>query len=231
VRGPRISLLLSCALLGMAAVLPAAAQQGPDPAQLQQALARAQGLLRQLGQQKQQLEVEAAKLKGELAAAEKRLRKAELDIEDKTASLAVAEASGKRSASALERTQGRLDQTTAKLKEVIGRYKETAGQLRQTQFEKEQLEVALAGTTQALRDAEASNLELYRDNREILELYRNKSGWAGLLQREPVTGLKSVEIENVIEEYQYKMYDHVLETNLDAAGESVAPAATEEPAP
>jgi chromosome segregation ATPase len=207
------SALLVALLMG--AVSPHA-QQTADPAQVQQALARAQGLLRQLGQQKQQLEIDNARLKAELAAADKRLRKAELDLGEQESALAAAEGSTKRTASELERTRKRLDQTNAKLAEVIARYKDTARTLKQTQFEQEHLELELANTQQALAAAEASNLALYTDNRAILDLYRQKSGWTSFLQHEPVTGLKGVEIENLIEEYEYKMYDHVLEQNLDA---------------
>lgn len=208
---------LAAALLLAALAAPAGAQQVNDPQRTAQALARAQGLLKQIGQQKQMLEVENAKAQAKLANVEQRLKRAEYELEELRSDLDASERSNERANTSLERTRERLAATTDKLRDVIAQYKETALELRRTQYEKEQVESELAATEAELADAEARNLELYADNREILALYRNKSGWSALLQSEPVTGLKKVEVENVVEKYEYEMYDHLREANLEAA--------------
>ena len=53
---------------------------------------------------------------------------------------------------------------------------------------------------------EAKNLKLYGYAEEVLQRYQHKGVWAALSQQEPVFGLKQVDIENVVQEYQLK-YD------------------------
>jgi hypothetical protein len=51
---------------------------------------------------------------------------------------------------------------------------------------------------------EDKNLKLYGYADEVLGLYKNKGVWAALSQKEPVLGLKEVDVENVVQEYQQK---------------------------
>jgi chromosome segregation ATPase len=52
---------------------------------------------------------------------------------------------------------------------------------------------------------EAKNVALYGYARDVLKLYRNKGVWASLSQKDPVLGLKEVDVENVVQEYQLKL--------------------------
>lgn len=72
----RASRLLAALALGMVCAMQVPAQQAAANDMQAAALARAQGLLRQIGQQKQQLEVDNAHLKAELANVSSQLRKA-----------------------------------------------------------------------------------------------------------------------------------------------------------
>jgi hypothetical protein len=45
---------------------------------------------------------------------------------------------------------------------------------------------------------------LYGYAEAMLDKYRNKGVWASLSQKDPVLGLKNVEVENVVQEYQLK---------------------------
>lgn len=188
-------------------------------AQTAQALARAQGLLRQIGQQKQQLEVDNAKLKAELASVQQRLRKAEMTAEETAARLVQSTRKEQSVAGALERTKSRVDDVTTKLRDTVARYRELARQQRDTLAERDRLTTDVADLRRELAAAEQLNLSLYEDNREILCRFERKRGWDGLLQREPVTGIGGVAVENVLEEYNYEMVDYLREANLDQIGE------------
>jgi chromosome segregation ATPase len=72
--------------------------------------------------------------------------------------------------------------------------------------------VELAETRQALEQSRADNAScenknviLYGYSQEILKLYKNKGVWASLAQKDPVLGLKQVQVENVVQEYQLKI--------------------------
>lgn len=209
---------ITCLLVLSLVAVEAAAQQAADQ-RTQQALARAQGLLRQIGQQKQDLEVANAKLNASMASLKKKLRRSELNLEDASADLASVTRAKDRTDARVERLETQLKTTTEKLREAIAQYRKTVEALNQTKFEKSELQGKLSMTEGDLKQAEEKNLELYSDNREILRLYKNKSRWDDALQAEPVTGLKAVAVESVVDKYEYEMYDHVLERNLELARE------------
>lgn len=193
------------------------AQQAADPQQTAAALVRAQGLLRQLGQQKTQLETDNAVLAAELAGATRRLEQATAKLKNLELDLASSERQHERDAGAIERLQNRLDKTTQRLREFVEKFKATSQTLAQTQYEKSGIEAELARARDELADAEGKNLALYAANIELLDRYTNKSPLDGILQREPFTGIKNVEMENVREQYEYELYDEVRDANLEAA--------------
>ena len=205
VRVPIAAMLM---LLAPAAI----ADQGADAAQ---ALARAQALLKQVGAQNQQLQVELAKVQGDTAIklhkSDRQVAKLQQDIKDKTATLEEAQkslaASSQRNSALdhdLGRTRERLKQTEAKLREVIAKYHELARNLQQTRAEKADVEQHLAEETRRREDAEAKNQKLYQLNAELLKKFDDKGVMDALLQHEPFTGIKEVQMENLQQDYGYK---------------------------
>ena len=186
-------------------------------ANAQTALARAQGLLRQLNEQKQQADVENAKLKATTASLEQELKHAKLESAEREADITARAKEAEQVNARLSHSNARNDKLTDKLKQVIAKYKETARGLKQSQAERDQLQSGLIAAKIELADAEKKNLALYQTNREILETYKKKSGWTALLQQEPVTGIKQVEIESKIEQIEHDMVDQLRDSNLDAA--------------
>lgn len=193
------------------------AQQAADPQQTAAALARAQGLLRQLGQQKTQLETDNATITAELAGVKQRLEQATAKLKNVELDLASSERQNERDAGAIERLRERLEKTTERLREFVEKFKSTSQALARTEYEKSETEAELARTRAELADAEQKNLALYTANIELLDRYTTKSPLDGILQREPFTGIKNVDIENIREQYEYKMYDEVRDANLEAA--------------
>ena len=205
VRVPIAAMLM---LLAPAAI----ADQGADAAQ---ALARAQALLKQVGAQNQQLQVELAKVQGDTAIklhkSDRQVAKLQQDIKDKTATLeavqkSLADSSQRNSAldRNLGRTRERLKQTEDKLREVIAKYHELARNLQQTRAEKADVEQHLAEETRRREDAEAKNRKLYQLNAELLKKFDDKGVMDALLQHEPFTGIKEVQMENMQQDYGYK---------------------------
>lgn len=73
-----------------------------------------------------------------------------------------------------------------------------------------------------LEDSERKNLDLYRLNVELLEAWHRKGPLTALLQREPVTGIGNVALENVLQEYRHKLDEALRESNRAAAGDDAA---------
>jgi chromosome segregation ATPase len=62
---------------------------------------------------------------------------------------------------------------------------------------------AFAGRENAARtDAEQKNVKLYVLSRELIERYRSQGFWDAVRRKEPFTGLKQVEVENLLEQYR-----------------------------
>ena len=195
-----------------------------NPQQTQQALLRAQGLLKKIAQQKSLAEAELAKLRGELAGKEKALANKATEVEAQNSALAQAEAgisaAGQRNVALtgnLERTKERLGKTVDKLREVADTYKETRAKLQETEAARQTLAAQLAVTTKDLQDAEKKNLSLYQMNRDLLSQYKEKSAWDAVRQREPFTGISEVTSENQVQAVEDRLYEQLRDMNIEAA--------------
>ena len=216
-----IMAMVSAVLIGAA---PAGfADQASDSAQV---LARAQALLKQVGAQKQQLEIELAKVQADTAIklhkSDQQIAKLKQDIKDKTATLEEAQKSltaSTRHGAALDRdlgrTKARLKQTEDRLREVIGKYRELAANLQKTKVDKSDLEHRLAQETRRREDAEAKNEKLYQLNAELVKKFDDKGVMDALLQHEPFTGIKEVQIENIKQDYSYKADQQKVRVSID----------------
>lgn len=213
---PRYATAALAVMLMLGAAAGASAQQ-PDAAG--QALARAQGLLRQLAQEKAALDAEVAKLRAENAKLKKDAGRTEAELAESQASL---ESSTREAASVrtkLGGTEKRLERTTGQLREVVGKYKEQALKLRETEAQRNELQANLEATSRQLEDAERKNLALYQINRDVLAEFEKEGPWDGLLRKEPVTGFKQVEIENLVQEYEDRMRDQLRGASLEKLSE------------
>jgi len=89
--------------------------------------------------------------------------------------------------------------------------------LRETESRVRELEEANARQAGEFNVCMQNNVKLYDSHRDILRQYDNKGVFAALLQREPLTGLKQVEIENLIEEYHDRIDQLRVKTPSPAA--------------
>lgn len=144
----------------------------------QKAMARAQRMLRQMSQERDALQAENAKLKSEVEELNRKL------------------GSQRRSS---EAALAKSRDGNAALSENL---QKTAQNLRQTEAEKTQLQATVVDQAQLIESCEANNVTMLQINRELLMDYEKKGFMDAMLQREPLTQLKRVEIENIVQEYQ-----------------------------
>lgn len=172
-RTTALSKVVTAIILVIAAGVAAAADTDE-----QKTLVRAQRLLRQISQERDAAQAENAKLKNEVEELNRKLGGLKKSSE---ASLA------------------KSRENNAILNENL--QKTTQG-LHQTESEKTQLQATVVDQAQMIESCAAKNVTMVQINRELLDRYAKKGFFDAMLQREPLTQLERVEIENIVQEYQ-----------------------------
>lgn len=111
-----------------------------------------------------------------------------------------------------ETLTGKLGETSAALAAANAKLGEAAKQLSAGQAELGQVKQGLEQSKNATALCEQKNLKLYGYGQEVLQAYQKKGVWASLSQKEPVLGLKEVDVENVVQEYRLKMASQKIPT-------------------
>lgn len=174
--------------------------------------AKAQYLMRQMATERDSLQGENSKLKEQLDKLQKDLdvRKKEVDRIKK--SLATSGDEKIHSEEKYKALNDRLIQTREKFQEVIDKFKETITTLKGVEAERNKLSMMLAEKNREIDDRTLEvtsciqkNIDLYQSDLDLVKQYENKGVWTSLLQKEPVTRLKQVDIENAVQEYKTRL--------------------------
>ncbi len=173
---------------------------------------REKQMLRRVQQQMQQVEQARAQAEQEKAAAladkdslereRDRLRGETRRLAGERAARARAEQALKAAQAEIEALQTRLTETEARLAESQAQERATAGKLAETASARKQAATTLADTRQELGRCVDHNGRLYGLGRELMAKYRDKSCQDALAQAEPFTGLRRVEVENLLEAWR-----------------------------
>lgn len=162
--------------------------------ELKNALAKAQYMLRQANAEKVSLEKEKRELQKSYDNFKNQVEK----------DLRAEENSNKK----------KSNQLNAKIdayKEKLNEFKESYMTLRNQHIELKQERASLAGSYELEKKKFSmcveNNRKLFEVNKEILGEYENKGFFSVLRQREPLMGLSRVQIENLVQEYQYENED------------------------
>ncbi|HKJ09757.1 MAG TPA: hypothetical protein VKA76_11795 [Gammaproteobacteria bacterium] len=192
-RGLTIVLVLCLGLAGGGARAETA-RRGGDSA----ALAKAQYLLKQLSSAKAELQTKYDKLK----AANDKLKAANAGLEKQL------HGREQQLATSRHRNNALIDgmkKERQRLVDLAGRWRATVVDLHQTRQEKHRLQQELAQQRTAFQQCDGKNIKLYEANVDLLKRYADKGVMAALLQKEPVTGIKQVKVENILQEYREKL--------------------------
>lgn len=178
--------------------LPLATQAAPREASKNDgALLKLQGMVKSLTAERDAAKAESAAMLTELEQLKK----------DKQASLAAKDSLSSELAAqknSVGEFRSRLGQTESRLQDV-------SGQLAQVSRAKTDLESELTAwkgkqqaTEQQLQTCGMHNAKLSQSAKELLDRYQTRGSFAGLLQDEPLLQFQSVEIQNIVQEYQDK---------------------------
>ncbi len=173
----------------------------------QRALARAQFMLRQVSGEKSALEQQLAELQKRVDQLQGELSSSRSEATAKQAALSKQLAGSQQQwRSDREQLGGEITQARA----------ESARQRQMIAELEERLEIQTGNFTQC----HANNHKLYEINRELLARYEGKGAVDALVQKEPFTGLSQVQVENLVQDYRYRLEDLKLPDTQDGAGGS-----------
>jgi chromosome segregation ATPase len=167
----------------------------------------------------------AARARAALRAATQRMR----ELEDQNATLQAKAAETDRAQQALTqklaadekelddlRKQGDADKMTIRQTnsalasqrdsnaKLLNTYQETATTLQTRDAEAKRLDTVLGQARQRIQACETKNAALYQQAEEVLDLYDKRDLGDAIASSEPVTKLKRVEIENLMQDYEDK---------------------------
>jgi len=169
------------------------------------AIRKAQGLIRQLSQEKSALEAEKAQWQNEKTELQVKLK----NLEDAVKKLQPLQAEVGRYKTDLETTRKNLDDELGRERQqkqaLLQKHNEVVLKANAINGDNQLLVEAVKEREQWIAQCAKTNNELRTLNLEIISKYKQKGFWEELAEREPITGLGSIESETLIENYRYKL--------------------------
>ena len=163
-----------------------------DEAGAQKALAKAQYMLRQATSEKTDLQTQVEMLKQQVDKLTKELSST------KSTSGTDKQKIEQKYGSALEQWKTHGEKLNEQLETGRAQAKKDAAQ-------RAELEEALKNETANFSQCYENNKKLYVVNQDLLSRYQHKGFSDVLGQKEPFTGIKQVDVENLIQDYQYQI--------------------------
>lgn len=188
-------------------------------------LRKAQGMLRQLSQEKAELEARAAELEKNLEETKQSLEAQTSQLDARLKEIQALQADVKRRADTmaiLEKNNEILKSNNEKIKQQFGEQlkaareqiqslsqqgRELSAALNDNQQDNALLVMAVKERTAWIDKCARNNNQLIKANKDILENFQNQDFWEKLKDVEPLTGIGSVAKENRIEAFRYKLND------------------------
>lgn len=169
--------------------------------------ARLQAMVAQLTSEKAQLQAANTDAKAKLDAANAELK----TLRDKNTALErrlqQTETSLSQSNVTNARTTEQAAQQRSRMEELVAQFRETIETLRTTELERNELRDSVAARQSALDQCVASNEVLFATGNEVLDRYESKGCFSSLRENEPFTQNKRVQLQNLVDEYRWKLED------------------------
>ena len=204
------TLLVSLLLMGLFAApsLRAAPRDAGKPDN--GAVQKLQAMVKSLTSERDAAKAETAKLTAELDQLKKDNSKA-VAAADSARQQVDSELAAQKSSNA--EVRDRLEKTNARLLEVIEKYKELTQNKNELSSELTALKSKQQSTEQQLNICGEHNVKLLESGKELLDRYQNKGSIGALLQDEPALQFNSVEMENIIQDYDDKLRSGIYKSN------------------
>ncbi|MEI7840393.1 MAG: hypothetical protein WCJ11_07830 [Methylococcaceae bacterium] len=176
----------------------------------QQALKKAQGVLRQLNEEKAVIEAEKKTLSDEKAALQVQVEKLETALKQ-LAPLQAEITVQKSAAESLRNSNGalnsQLSRSQANERDLNKKLQDTVTQAKLIQGDNQRLVSAVQERERWIGRCGEKNRDVIKAADELTAKYQSKSAWATLSGIEPFTGIGNVETQNTLQNYQFKLED------------------------
>jgi chromosome segregation ATPase len=211
---PEKAFLLAFSILTSTLSMPSIAADKKDKSahRMQQMVQKIQQekaeLQTQMDQEKQVtagLEAEVKKSAGEASALKSNLSAANRKAGSLATSLLQANAEKSAVDTKLQQTQALLDNTQKSLSDLTLQYQTAQHDLKVNEQERTKLTGNLNQKVKVLEVCETKNSKLYGFGLELVKLYDKPSTYQAILNTEPFTQLKRVELENILQDYNDKI--------------------------
>ena len=189
-------------------IMAADAVSNKDQKKERQALRRMQQQLNEIQQQKSALAQEKTVL-------EETLKKTHDETESHKRSASGAAAKASRLEKDIEAANKEKAELHTRLDEANKRNEELSGQRKQLEQDLKNTTVSLAKQDEQRKLCETNNDKLYRIGRELADWYTSKGAVNAILEAEPFTRIKRVEMENLLEDYRDKLESQHLEHKIN----------------
>lgn len=164
-------------------------------------------MIQQLSAEKSQLQNENVKLKNDNKKLNDELKKLKKQYESKSKSAGRSEAALSQSQAINNQLTERMTQFRGRMDELVSKFRETATTLKKSEQDNRKLSQEVTRYESELNLCAKNNIELSNIGYEVLDKYENKGMFSSLAQAEKFTGLKRVQIENLVEDYRYMIED------------------------
>lgn len=187
--------------------------------------ARVAQQLQQLSSEKVALQAENNKLKQELEQIKAQLQKSASAAKELEKNNRVLQASAGRGATSNQQTEEQLEKSRAQMQELVTKFRETVQTLRDVEGDRATIKSQLATRERDYKVCVDRNAGLYQVGDEVLDRMEDRGFWSQLAEREPFTRLKRTQLENLIDDYRYRVDELRLEKQQQAQTPAPAPAA------
>jgi len=167
--------------------------------------ARVAQQLQQLANEKVALQAENNKLKQELEQVKAQLQKSAGTAKELEGRNRALQAASTNRASGDQQTEAQLERTRAQMQELVTKFRETAQTLRDVEMDRATAKSQLAAKEREFKVCVDRNAALYELNDEVLDRMEDRGFWSQLAEREPFTRLKRTQLENLIDDYRYRV--------------------------
>lgn len=205
-------------LLGQMLIIPLLTGLSPfdvQAAPADKAAKKERQALRRMQQQLNEAQQQNSALDQEKAALEETLKKAGDESESHKRSAATASARASRLEKNIEAIRREKAELQGQVEELRKQNQELSGQHKRLEQQMKNTSTILSREKERKSLCEANNDELYRIGRELVEWYSHKGAWNAILEAEPFTRMKSVEMENMLENYREKLEGPYLEHSIN----------------
>ncbi len=200
-------LILICLLHG--AALAAPKQETPE----QQAYKKAQGVVRQLTEEKRTLETEKAGLLEQV----KKLESAVKQLEPLQGEVQLHKTQAETLRNTNSALEAQLSSERGKEQDLHQKLKDIVAQAKLIQNDNQLLVSAVKERGQWISQCSDKNRRLVEANQALLGKYQDQGFWDKLAEAEPFTGIARVETQNTAESYQFKLEDLKVTAFADGA--------------